>query len=156
MSTAVAYWTLCPSFWTTLVVGWFVVLSSVLATFQIQASGAVLVGCALISQMLFEQLRWRKLPCPPEGTFYLVPDGTTKKPIGQNPYCYVPVGSGRMGALLSLSPDHLIGVNEHRKEVTWFYRDVVHRAEKVFLASSITSAVLGTLLSGYGHLWPAA
>lgn len=149
-NTVIAYWSLSPGIWIVLAISWLVVFLSFSFSFEIPSSGAILVGGALVSEMLYEQLHWRKLPCPPEGTFYLVPDSYTKKPVAQNPYCIVPVGSGLMGALLSLTIDDLIRVSP-RNEVTWFYRDLVGMVEKKIFYSIILTAVLGTLLWGYGH-----
>jgi hypothetical protein len=147
-----AYWTLCPPIWLCIGVAWMIVVVSIATSFQVPASGAVLVGSALISQMLFESLGWRKLPCPPDGSFCLVPDAVTGRPIAQNQFCVAPAGGGRLGALLSLTEGHQVKVNEHRREVTWFYRDVVEKTENAFLTCIISTAVVGTFLSGYGHL----
>lgn len=147
----VAFWILSPSVWLSLAIAWIVVALSFLYSFEVPASGAVLVGSALISEMLFEQLRWRKLPCKPDGSFYLVQDSNTKKPIMQNEFCIAPAGTGKLGALLSLSPVDLIKENTNRKEIVWFYRDIVERTEKVFFVCIVFTAILGTLLWGYGH-----
>ncbi len=146
-----AYWILSPGVWLSLATVWLVVALSVVTSFEIPSSGAVLVGGALVSEMLFEQLRWRKLPCPPEGTFYLVPDSNTRNPIAQNQFYIAPVGSGKLGALLSLTREDQIKVNNVRNEITWYYRDVVDRIEKVLFYSIVFTAILGTLLWGYGH-----
>ncbi len=147
----VAFFQLAPEVWVIILVAWLVFAFSAVNSFEVPASGAVLVGGALISEMFFERLRWRKLPCGPDGQFFLVPDAETKKPIAQNQYCIAPAGEGKLGALLSLSRIGKVELNPRKTEMNWYYRDAVDDAEKVIFVAIVVTAVCGTLIWGYGH-----
>ncbi len=147
----VAFFQLAPEVWITILVVWLVFAFSASTSFEVPASGAVLVGGALVSKMFFERLRWRKLPCGADGQFFLVPDAETKKPIAQNQYCIAPAGAGKLGALLSLSRTGKVKLNPRETEMNWYYRDAVDDAEKIIFVAIVVTAVCGTLIWGYGH-----
>lgn len=149
--TLVAIFNLAPVIWTTVLAVWLVFLVSAFFSFDVPASGAVMVGGALISEMFFEQLRWRKLPCDPDGQFYLVPDAETKRPIAQNKYWIAPAGTGKLGALLSLSRTATVKMNPRETEVSWYYKEAVENAEKIIFRVILITAICGTLIWGYGH-----
>ena len=147
----VAFFELAPAVWITILAVWLVFAVSAIFSFEVPASGAVMVGGALVSEMFFEQLRWRKLLCGPDGQFYLVPDAETKRPIAQNQYCIAPAGDGKIGALLSLSRKDKVEMNPRKTEVHWYYRESVENAEKVIFRAILITAICGTFIWGYGH-----
>jgi hypothetical protein len=141
-----------PEVWITLFLAWICVFVSALLQFRIPASGAVLVGGALIAETMFDMLHWRKLQGGgPGGSFLLKPDSRTGKPIMHGDFIIVSARAGRVGALMSLAKDDEIKSppDEYSR---WFYLNTVERVEKIITWTIIATAIAGTVLWGYGDL----
>lgn len=148
-STFWALFIIASGLWLLIVFAWLVVFVSILCSWEVPASGAVLVCAALIADIIFENYRWRKLPCDPSGSISLVPDAVTGKPILITKYMSAPAGKGRLGALLSLAKGDEV---KREADDTWYYNDTVRRVEKIILLIIVITALFGTALWGYGHL----
>ncbi|MDA0690562.1 MAG: hypothetical protein O3A78_01630 [Nitrospinae bacterium] len=142
-----------PHLWFILALVWIFVAVSAMLKFEVPSSGAVLVCGALISEIMFEGLHWRRRPgIGPQGYIQIIPDQYERAQL-KGGDVYGPAWGGRMGALLSLAKDYEIkrSSDEYAK---WFYRNTVWRVEKIILSGIIITAVAGTILWGYGHHLP--
>ncbi|KAF7783596.1 hypothetical protein PRUB_a3411 [Pseudoalteromonas rubra] len=108
---------------------------------------------ALIADVLYDQFLWRKLPCTDhQGCFPIKEDNDSKKPYIASDEI-MPAWNGEVGALLSLSKSDEITTKQNKPWPMWHYSKVVRRVEKKFSYSIIATAIIGTLIWGYAHLW---
>jgi len=127
-------------------------LISLLFFWEVPSSGAVLVCGALISEILYQNQRWTKLNTDPSGSFYLEPDSNTGSPVIRSQYTIAPAGEGKLGILLSLAKDNeLVDISDQNK-MLWFYKDTVSRIGNIIVFTDAFTAVIGTIVWGYGHL----
>ena len=151
MNKVIAYLVLGKSVWIALAIGWVVFIVSSIISWEIPASGAVMVCVALIAEIFYENQWWRKISCDPHGCLPLKRDENTGGPIIWS-YQIVPAWRGKTGALLSLSTkDEIMDIHDN-PDPHWRYKSVLQRVEKIFLLCIITTAVIGTLVWGYAHL----
>lgn len=136
----------------TLGLAWLFVFFSIIINWEIPASGAVLVCSALIAEIYYEQLRWRRLPCEPSGIFPLVKDNSSEFPILWGNFAIAQTKGGTLGALLSLAKDDDIKKRSDDSDPYWHYRNTVDVVEKLVLHCIVATALTGTALWGYGHL----
>jgi hypothetical protein len=148
------------SFWTP----WILFLVSLHFNFKVPSSGAVLVCGALLCEMFFEALHWRKflelnfkgsiLIKAEDNSFHKRISKSALQNIGTKKEQYLGLMSFRRG---TISSTHSLTDNEEDYLSTafpdeWFYyRDVVF-AERWLRAAIVFNAVIGTLLWGYGDL----
>lgn len=150
MNYIVALFILTSKSWASIFVAWGVVIISIATSWEVPASGAVLICGVIIAEILYEHEGWRKMPTNPTGSFILQPDGITGFPVMEGEYATAPATTGKLGALISLSKKREI--QEIDGYPVWFYLDTVKRVEKPILYAVVLSAVCGTGLWGYGHL----
>jgi len=139
--------------WIILITSWIFVGVSITISWQVPASGAVLVCGALLAEMFYQHQRWTKMNTDPNGSFKLVSDASTNAPIINGMYVNTPAGTNKLGYLLSLAKDFELNKNETESEIWWHYNDTVQRVEKLVFTAIATTGVLGTVLWGYGHLF---
>jgi hypothetical protein len=141
-----------PHLWVTLVLVWIIVVVSTLLRFEVPSSGAVLVCGALISEVMFEGLHWKRLQgIGPSGVVQIVPDQNQRAQLKGGDF-RAPAWCGKFGALLSLGDHYGLIRRSSDEYAEWFYRDTVWRVEKIIMGGIIITAVAGTILWGYGHL----
>lgn len=151
-----------PLVWLALLAGWLCVLISALIGFQFPSSGAVLVCSAVLSELAFERLRYRSWPRVDSGHFWifgLFEDANGSLGLASDSMLIAGSAEGFGGpvrALLSLSKDD--EWNErgnfrrgHVEGACWVYSYTIGRVEKIMTVSIVVSAVVGTLIWGYGH-----
>lgn len=137
--------------WVVIIFVWLFCFFSIVLSWEEISSGAVLVGGALVAEVLYHNQRWTKLNTDPSGGFKLIPDSSTSAPIISGQYAMAPAGSGKLSIVLSLAKNYEVKSNE--SETYWYYKDTVERIEKIIVGVIVTTAVLGTILWGYGHIY---
>lgn len=137
--------------WMVIIFVWSVCIVSVANSWEVPASGAVLVCGALIAEIFYYNQRWTKMNTDPSGGFKLISDSNTNAPGIFGQFVIAPAGAGKLGALLSLAKKHEVTINE--SESFWYYRDTVSRIEKIVFTAIVFTAVSGTILWGYGHIY---
>ncbi len=147
-----AYFSLGRSVIIPLLIGWLVVFLSVTMKFEVPSSGAVLVCTALIAEVIFEGQWWRNMPCDHHGFFPIKRETKSNRPIIWG-YQVSPAWEGQAGALLSLADKSRIISVQGSVDPLWNYRETVNVVEKRFKFIIVTSAVVGTLVWGYAHLF---
>jgi len=152
MNPMIAQFILAKASWLVIVAGWAFVVFSFLISWEQPASGAVLVGCVIAAEILFERERWRKLPSDLSGRIQLQRDSNSGFPVLWGPVVIAPANKGKLGALISLSKESEIHNIHGHQNPYWIYKDTVARVEKSITYLLAFSAIFGTLLWGYGHL----
>lgn len=138
--------------WIVMLSAWCFFVGSILFSWEVPASGAVLVCGALISEILYFKQRWTKMNTDPSGSFPLKPDSNTGLPVIWGQFVVAGAGSGKLGHLLSLAKEGEVRIDTVDNSATWFYMDTVARVEIIVLSAIVFTAVSGTAVWGYGHL----
>ncbi|MDH5184340.1 MAG: hypothetical protein OEX12_10660 [Gammaproteobacteria bacterium] len=69
-----AHYILLKGTWGALLLGWLFVGLSILINWEVPSSGAVLIGCVIIAEILFERQPWRRWNSDMHGFIYLSRD----------------------------------------------------------------------------------
>lgn len=133
-----------------MLVVWISFASSLFFSWEVPASGAVLVCGALISDVLYQNQRWTKMNADAMGVKLFMDDSNPRRLIAQNQFFIAPVFSGKLGILLSLARNSEVRISPD--ENTWYYIDTVARVRKSISLAIVLTAVMGTIVWGYGHL----
>lgn len=152
INPVIAQFMLANTSWLVMFAGWAFVIFSLLISWEQPASGAVLVGCVIAAEILFERQRWRKLPSDLSGRIQLQRDSNSDLPVLWGPVVIAPANEGKFGALISLSKQSEIHNIHGHQNPFWIYKDTVARVEKVITYFLAFSALFGTLFWGYGHI----
>lgn len=136
--------------WSVMLVVWIFFAGSLLISWEVPASGAVLVCGALISDILYQNQRWTKMNTDPTGVKLFMDDSNPRRLIAKNQFFIAPVFSGKLGILLSLARNSEVRINPD--ENTWYYNDTVARVRKSISLAIVLTAIVGTIVWGYGHL----
>ena len=126
-----AWFRIAPWIWLPLIVGWVWVGVSWWIGFEFPSSGAILVCAAIIAEAFL--LTWP----------HLVPFDVEKSPVifdtsaeeSDSPHLYTIAKDSEK--------------DEHGKWVAW---KTSRRVQRIFVTSIIVSAIVGTVIWGYGHL----
>ena len=90
----------------------------------------------------------------PSGSFNLKENGlNTGAPIIVGQFAIAPAEKGKLGSLLSLAKEHELQINSNGSKALWFYKDTVARVEIAVVWAILITAVIGTAVWGYGHLY---
>jgi len=138
--------------WVVLASSWAFFIYSYLYSWEIPASGAVLVCGALLSEIFYQNQNWTKMNTDPSGIFRIIPNGINGNPIIKGQYITAPAGAGKLGSLISLANDYELKNVAGAYEMRWHYNDTVSRLERNILWCTVLTAVMGTFIWGYGHL----
>lgn len=154
---------IAPLVWRTIVFAWLCVAASMIFSFEVPSSGAVLAGLALVSESIYENLRWRKL-VGSRDTFYAIElrqDLTSGNSIFYSERRDLGTVVGQLRALLSLAKDDSIqqlttdrsvAAGQPVKLTHWFVEDTIAQVQKWPSRAIIVTALAGAILWGYGHL----
>ncbi len=149
---AVALFNIAIRPWVAIVITWAFFFISLALSWEVPASGAVMVCGALIAEIFYQNQTWTKLNVDPSGSVPLKPNADTGSPVIWGKYVVWGAGKGKMAYLLSLAKSYEVKFDSNGKEATWYYRDTVMRVEKLVLYTVVITAVSGTIVWGYGHL----
>jgi len=145
------FWSLlkiAPWVWGVLFVVWLFVIVCYFFSFEVQASGSVLVCGALIAEVIYERLDCRKVNCDYFGYIEL-------STVLDSGIIYIwdeaLVVKGNLEGLLSLAKDDEIETVK-LGSAKWNYKMAVSRADMFVLFAIVLTAVAGTALWGYGFL----
>lgn len=160
-------WILCwleigKEIWITLSLGWCWLFVSFFLSYQVPSSGAVLVCCAIVSDLFFARKRFRTYPRSEVGNligFGLVETTQGKYALFYKGLFIIGETDGfreSIRALLGLSKDDewtkYSYIDTRLVEGTfWICGFTIDRVEKVISTSIIISAVFGTLIWGYSN-----
>lgn len=147
-----AMFCIAPRPWIAMSSTWGVFIVSLILSWEVPSSGAVLVCGALISEIFYQNQRWTKMNTDPSGSFNLKPDSSTGSPVIWGQFVIAPAGTGKLGILLSLAKGHEVRNSSNDEGMVWHYKNTVERIEKVILTAIVFTAVVGTIVWGYGHL----
>lgn len=150
-----------PMLWALLIAGWLWVIASFLLSFEFPSSGAVLICCAVLGEVYFERLHYRKWPMASVGEEKLA-EITRQKDGGVtlNTESIIMLGDvmqgGHYRGLLSISEKlewTETGINNgrSRKGLFWRYTSTIKRVEKIATYTVVVSVIAGTGIWGYGH-----
>jgi hypothetical protein len=151
--------------WIILIFGWVVVLLSIILGFEIPSSGAVLVCSAVLAEVKFERIWYRKLPRGGLGVTNFLNLGRSDEGVMSlhrregNQHMSMYLGeklSSELRALFGLTPESSwCDYNEQngRGEVGafWPYEHSIQKVEKLVTLHVCISAIVGTLIWGYAH-----
>jgi hypothetical protein len=151
-NTLLALYSVAAKPWSVLFSCWSIVVFSIFFSWELPASGAVLVCGAVLAELLYQRQRWTKMNTDPSGGFDLIADLSNGKPIITGQFSIAPAGTGKLGSLLSLAIETELKSNQQGSQIHWFYTDTVRRIESYVATAVAVSAILGTILWGYGHL----
>jgi len=146
-----AYFLLSPGTWIALGLAWLFVIICCLLSWEITASGSVLVGASVIAEVYLDGCRWRRMNAGPSGRFPLRPDSRTGLPLVWGDYviggvsreCSLIVIGKKLGHIF---PDPDTGYPQ------WGYEATAEHAEKRIVPWIVVTIICGTVLWGYGHL----
>ena len=96
---------------------------------------------------------WRRLPGDPSGFIPLKRDSNSGYPVMWGPVVVMgPITKGKFGALFSLAKDSELCNISDRPDPHWIFRITLERVEKIPIYVIAATAIVGTVLWGYGHL----
>ena len=164
------WFSVAPIAWWSLLIGWLWVLVSYIMAWDVEASGAILVGTCVLAEMRFNLLKWRSfgfmagmddltwsLPAQQDRQSKNIPRGqaawynssvgeaSTQNAKGEDYYLK------SVQALHRLANDAEDHPGSHPP--TWFYYLTKERVERRINIIISISAILGTILWGYGDFF---
>jgi hypothetical protein len=150
-----------PLLWALLSIGWLWVIASFAVSFEFPSSGAVLICCAVLGEVYFERIHYRKWPMAAAGERKFAELTRQKdRAVTLNTESIFIMGDimrgGHYRGLLSISrsnewSESAIFDRRERKGLFWNYPSTIKRVENVATYTVVISVVVGTFIWGYGH-----
>jgi len=157
----ISWYETAPLLWGLLFVGWLWVIFSLAVSFEFPSSGAVLICCAVLGEVYFERIHYRRWPMAAAGEQkYAELTRQKDKAVTLNTESIIMIGDimrgGHYRGLLSISKpnewsDKAIFYKRDRNGLFWNYTHTIRRVERVATYAVVISVVVGTAIWGYGH-----
>lgn len=145
-----AWWKVARPAWLPLLIGYGWMVVSWIIDFQVPSSGAILLSTCLIAEIRFNQQNWRKIAI----THRVEGKRTRTEKLGER----YEVGTYIITAANGQHPlDRLFAVAKpsdfFQDGETWNMSQVNDRVESVVFWVITISAIIGSVLWGYGHIY---